>query len=176
MRKVVLNNFNQIFDLSTGFCTAKHWNQAIETNCFVLCNDSFTTTYSDEKFVNYNFDFEEQNFALLKSFRHFSLFSICLHFLRCVRSCDKKSDHYILCSRVCGGYIFESNLFSCLRIGKAGSYLGFYGDLRIDLNVFCMLLYILWRLQTVKSVLFLTSLNLHLICLWHFLHFLLDCI
>ena len=37
---------------------------------------------------------------------------------------------------VCGGYLFESNFFSCLRIGKAGSYVDFYGDLRIDLDVF----------------------------------------
>ena len=90
MRNLVLNNFNQTFDLSTGFCTIKYWNVYIETNCFALCNDIFIAKYFDEKVFDPNFDFDENYFALLKSFKHFSLFSICLYFLRCVRYCDKK--------------------------------------------------------------------------------------
>ena len=51
MRNLVLNNFNQIFDLSTGFCTVKYWNVYIETNYFALCNDVFTAKYFDENFL-----------------------------------------------------------------------------------------------------------------------------
>ena len=87
-RNLVLNNFNQIFDLSTGFCTVKYWNVYIETNYFALCNDVFTAKHFDEKFFDYNFDFDENYFAFLKSFKHFSLFSVCLHFLRCARCYD----------------------------------------------------------------------------------------
>ena len=51
-RNLVLNNFNQIFDLSTGFCTVKYWNVYIQTNYFALCNDVFTAKHFDEKFFD----------------------------------------------------------------------------------------------------------------------------
>ena len=41
MRKLVLKNFNQIFDLSTGFCSVSYWNIVIETNCFAICHEIF---------------------------------------------------------------------------------------------------------------------------------------
>ena len=40
-----------------------------------------------------------------------SLFSICLHFLRCVRSCDKKPNYCRLCSRVCENFLWNVMLF-----------------------------------------------------------------
>ena len=36
------------------------------------------------------FDFEENYKQLIKRFLHMSLFSVCLHFLRCRRSYEKK--------------------------------------------------------------------------------------
>ena len=116
MRNLVLNNFNQIFDLSTGFCTVKYWNVYIETNCFALCNDIFTAKYFDEKFLDYNFDFEENYFRLVRDFRHMSLFSICLHFLRCTRSCDNKANYCRVCSRVREKFFMDCNAFSSLCV------------------------------------------------------------
>ena len=48
------------------------------------------------------FDFEYYVLKLRKVKRHLSLFSICHHFMRCVRSCDNlcKSKYCFYCSRV----------------------------------------------------------------------------
>ena len=91
MRNLVLANFNQIFDLATGFCIIEYWNDLIQKHCFDFIEHIHNKTYLDERFFDYNFDFGQNYFKLLKYFRHFSLFSICLHFLRCIRSCNKKS-------------------------------------------------------------------------------------
>ena len=40
-----------------------------------------------------------------------SLFSVCLHFLRCWRSCEKKSGYCNLCSRVRENTFYEYNAF-----------------------------------------------------------------
>ena len=59
MRKLVLKNFNQMFDLSTGFCSVSYWNIVIETNCFAICHEIFyNEQYKDPKFMDFNFDFE----------------------------------------------------------------------------------------------------------------------
>lgn len=128
-----ISNFNQIFDLSTGFCTTEYWNELITMNYFALCHEIYDENYCDGKFIDFNFDFEKINFTLIKRFKHFSLFSICLHFLRCVRCCR-------VCSRLCGGYFYDCNSFWNLHVGKVGSDLGFYNNVRIDFNVFCIML------------------------------------
>ena len=48
------------------------------------------------------FDFELYTTKLIKVMRHLSLFSVCLHFLRCFRSCNKlpKSKFCFYCSHV----------------------------------------------------------------------------
>ena len=81
MRRFVLKNFNRIFDLSTGFCSASCWNVVIETNCSAIFHEIFDKEqYRDPKFIDFNFDFDRIHFLLLEKFRHFSLFPICLHF------------------------------------------------------------------------------------------------
>ena len=70
--------------------------QLIEKNCFALIEGIYSNFF-ENRFVFY---FDENYFELLIEFRHMSLFSICLHFLRCVRSCDKKPNYCWLCSRV----------------------------------------------------------------------------
>ena len=137
MRKLVLTNFNRIFDLSTGFCTIPYWNSVIETNCFAIFHDIFyNIQYSDPKFINFYFDFDQINFLLLEKFKHFSLFSICLHFLRCIKSCDKQPNYCWVCSRITGGYFYNCNFFSNMCTGKVGANLGFYYNINVDLDVF----------------------------------------
>ena len=76
-----MRKFNRIFDLSTGFCSVSHWNIVIETNCFSICHEIFyNEQYGHPKFIDFNFDFDRIHCLLLKKFRRFPLFSICLHF------------------------------------------------------------------------------------------------
>ena len=81
-RKLVLKKFFKYYNLSTGFCSVKYWTNKIEKNVFDLIQ-----AIHDEII----FDFEENYEQLIKRFRHMSLFSVCLNFLRCRRSCEKKS-------------------------------------------------------------------------------------
>ena len=80
-RKLVLKKFAKYYDLSTGFCSVKFWASKIERNVFELIQEIHNEIES--------FDFEENYDKLIKRFRHMSLFSVCLHFLRCRRSCEK---------------------------------------------------------------------------------------
>ena len=82
IKHLVLRNFNQFFCISIGFCSVKHWTDLIKKSCFSLTDDIHNLSFFDDTFFGYNFDFEENYFKLKKEFRHMSLFSICLHFLR----------------------------------------------------------------------------------------------
>ena len=68
--------------MSTGFCSIKYWETKILKNAFDLLN-----RIHNEIEV---FDFEENYFKLIKKFRHLSLLPVCLNFLTCRRSCEKK--------------------------------------------------------------------------------------
>ena len=109
IRDLVLANFNQIFDLATGFCTIEYWNNLIQKHCFDFIEHIHNKTYLDERFFDCSFDFEQNYFKLLKYFRHFSLFLIYLHFLRCIRSCDKESN----CCRLVQGF-YQINFMSVM--------------------------------------------------------------
>ena len=67
-----------------------------------------------------------------------SLFSVCLHFLRCTRSCDKKSNFCRVCSRVHDNVFFECNAFSNLCVCSVGSYLDCSSSDGLDLDVFSL--------------------------------------
>ena len=69
-------------------------------------------------------------------FRHLSLFSICLHFLRCVRSCDKQNGYFHVCSRVREKNFMECNVFQSLPLTSHGTFLGLDNNNRIGLDVF----------------------------------------
>ena len=84
-RQKILNFFSQIHNISTAFCSADQWDLQIQKFCFYLIKDLFCQQYFDENFFNYYFDFDENYFSLLKEFRHLSLFSVCLQFLRCIK-------------------------------------------------------------------------------------------
>ena len=84
-RKLVLKKFAKIYGISTGFCLVKYWTSKIERNIFELIQAIHNETFDS------SFGFEENYDKLIKRFRHMSLFSVCLHFLRCRRSCKKKN-------------------------------------------------------------------------------------
>ena len=84
--KLVLKKFAKIYDISTGFCSVKYSTNKIERNVFELIQ-----AINNDLFESKAFDFEESCDKLIKKFCHMSLLSVCLHFLRCRRSCEKKT-------------------------------------------------------------------------------------
>ena len=95
LRELVLIKFNKYFKLSSGFCFFHLWKKKLCDNTFELLDDL-------ETHLEMSFDFELYVFRLMKTMRHLSLFSVCLQFLRCFRSCDKmpKSKLCFYCSCV----------------------------------------------------------------------------
>ena len=71
--------------MSTSFCSVEYWKNRIEKNAFHLLN----RTHNEIEVL----DFEENYFKLIEKFRHLLLFSVCLHFLTCRRSCEKKAGY-----------------------------------------------------------------------------------
>ena len=82
--------------MSSCFCSFSRWDEKLTQTFFNLMNDLYVTL------DNCIFDFEYYVLKLRKVKRHLSLFSICLHFMRCVRSCEnlRKIKYCFYCSRV----------------------------------------------------------------------------
>ena len=138
IRNLILKIFDRIFFISTDFSSMRQWLKLVEKNCFALVEKIQSATFFDETFFNYNFDFEEINFSLVREFRHMSLFSICLRFLRCTRSFDKKANYCRICSRVHEKNFMEFNAFHSLCYCAYGTCLGLHNHHRVDLDVFLM--------------------------------------
>ena len=131
-RKLVLKQFNKHYEISTGFCAAAFWAKKIEENVYKLIEAIY-----DEFFYPYAFDFEGNYDRLIKKFCHMSLFSVCLHFLRCRRSCEKKSGYCKLFSRVRENTFYEYNAFLGLKVSSdTDNYLNISSSERVDLDVF----------------------------------------
>ena len=65
------------------------------------------------------------------------LFSVCLHFLRCRRSCEKLSGFCQICLRVRENTFYEYNAFLSLKVSSnTDDYLNVSSSERIDLDVF----------------------------------------
>ena len=64
IRDIVLTNFNQIFRISTGFCSVECWSNLIEKSCFSLIDDIHNQSFFNETFFYYNFYLEENYFKL----------------------------------------------------------------------------------------------------------------
>ena len=120
----MLKNFEKYYDLSTGLCSVKYWTNVIEKNIFQLVEAIHSELYD-----SYAFDFEVNCDELIKKFRHMSLFSVCLQFLRCK-----------VCSRVRENAFYEHNAFPSLKVRHADVYLNISSSERIDLDVFLSLL------------------------------------
>ena len=90
-----------------------------------------------ELFDSYTFDFEGNYDKLIKKFRHMSLSSVCLHFLRCRRSCEKKLGYCKVCSSVKENNFYECNAFLNLIIDSTtDNFLNISSSEQIDLDVF----------------------------------------
>ena len=127
-RDVILEVFNSVYFISTGFCSTLQWFLFLEKSCFALVDEIHCS--------NWNLDLFDYEKLLKKEFRQMSLFSICLHFLRCVRSCDKQKGYCQLCSRVREKFFMECNAFQSLCLTSYGTYLGLENHNRVDLDVF----------------------------------------
>ena len=129
-RKLVLKKFAKIYDISTGFCSVKYWTSKIERNVFELIQ-----AIHNETFDTVSFDFEENYDKLIKRFRHMSLFSVCLHFLRCRRSCEKKHAYCKVCSRVRENCFYDYKKIENLIVTSDTEYLHLTSSDGVDLDV-----------------------------------------
>ena len=130
-RNVILKVFNRVYFISTGFCSTLQWFLFLKKSCFALVDEIH--------FSNWNLDLFDYKKLLKKEFRQMSIFSICLHFLRCVRSCNKQSCVSCvqeLCSRVREKIFMECNAFQSLCLTSYGTYLGLENHNHVDLDVF----------------------------------------
>ena len=108
----------------------------IQKNLLDLIQHIHNDTFFNETFYTYNFDFEQNYEKLLKKFRHMSLFSVCLHFLRCRRSCDRKANYCKICSRVRDNDFYDTDKFSDVALVSFPSYLDIQSEKRVDFDVF----------------------------------------
>ena len=101
-RNFILKKFNNIYYLSTGFTSEKHWYSILKKSTHDLIEVFFNEKFFDPVFFSYHFDYDENCSALLREFtRHLSLFSVSMHFLRCKDDKVIGSPSYCkLCSRV----------------------------------------------------------------------------
>ena len=134
LRKLVLKKFSKVHDISTGFCSVQNWANAIQKKLFNLIQDIHNDTFFNEMFYTYNFDFEQNYEKLLKKFRHMSLFSVCLDFLRCRRSCDRKGNYCKICSRVRDNDFYDIDKFSNVTLLSYPSYLDILSEERVDFD------------------------------------------
>ena len=96
----------------------------------------FIEAIYNEFFYTYAFDFEGNYDRLIKKFCHMSVFSVCLQYLRCGRSSEKKSGYCKVCLKVRENTFYDYNAFLSLKVSDIDNYLDISSSLRIDLDVF----------------------------------------
>ena len=107
-------------------------------------------------FFNYHFDYEDRLYVLLEKFKiHLSLFSLCMHFLRCIRSCERvpNSPSYCkVCSRVVDFHFNCRSSFRNINVTSDGTtLLGLSSDQVSDLCS-CQMLMIILNFLTSKTI------------------------
>ena len=107
-RRLVSKKVYKNYDVGTGFCGIKYWTNKIEKNVFGLTQSIHN--------IHEAFHFEEIYDKLIKKFHHMFLFSVCLHFLRCRKSCEKKFGYCKMCSRVRKNTFYDYNAFLSLKV------------------------------------------------------------
>ena len=98
-------------------------------------------SFSIQLFFNYHFDYEDRVCTLLEKFKtHLSLFLVCMHFLRCIRPCERvpNSPTYCkVCLRVADFHFNCRSSFRNIHVTSDGTtLLGLGSDQVCDLDVF----------------------------------------
>ena len=140
-RQVIFKKFKDVYYLSTGLTSEKHWYSIVQKAAQDLFEVELNEKFFDPVFFSYHFDYEERFCTLPKKFRiRLSLFSVCMHFLRCIRSCKRvpnSPSYRKACSIVRD---FHFNCRSSFRNIQVTSYgttlLGLGSDQVRDLDVF----------------------------------------
>ena len=133
--------FKTIYLLSTGFTSEKHWYSILEKAAHDLIEVVSNEKFCDAIFFNYYFDHYNNFRALLKEFKgHLSLFSVIMHMLICVRSCEKITVSPTYCklgSRVQDFTFNCKSSFQNIQVTSYGSILlGLDSSYICDLEVF----------------------------------------
>ena len=115
LRKLVLKKYHKHYDISTWFCAIKYWANKTKENVFGLTQSTHN--------IYVTFDLEEYYDKLLEKFCHMSLFSVCLHFLKCQRFFEKKSGYCKMWSRVRENAFYDYNAFLSLKVSHMDDYL-----------------------------------------------------
>ena len=130
-RRCILKKFDKYYNISTGFYSTELWTKKIEDNLWGLIEN----IYND--LIDNYFDFEWNYDNLLNEFHHLSLFSVCLHFLKCQKSCEKNYAGYCRkCSRVHDNAFYEYNAFLSVKVSNMDGYLSMSYLESVDFDVF----------------------------------------
>ena len=89
-----MQKFRTYWKLSSGFYSFDQWDEKLTQNFLNLLNSLYLKLYECV------FDFEYYILKLRKVKHHLSLFSICTHYMRCVKGFDKLSKYCFYCSCV----------------------------------------------------------------------------
>ena len=73
--QVIFKKFKDIFHLSTGFTSEKHWFSIIEKVAYDMCEIVMKEKFFDPVFFNYHFDYENRLLALVEKFKIIFFFS-----------------------------------------------------------------------------------------------------
>ena len=106
-RKVILQKFEKYFDFSTGFCSIFEWHLVLFSNLINMLRAM--NTKLEKQFDIDSIGNQISNTILKNLF----LFSVCLHYFRCVRSCNKESAYSFYCAWVrCHDFDFRDQVLS----------------------------------------------------------------
>ena len=126
-RRCVLTKFDKCYNIITGFSALELWATKMQGNLWGLIDNIFND-------ITAEFDPKGYYQLLFKEFRHLPLFSVCLHFLRCQRSCENYAGYCRLCSRVKDYSFLELNTFLSIKVSDG--YLGLNHYENVDFDVF----------------------------------------
>lgn len=135
-RAKILRSINFVFHLASSFSSQKRWQNILATSLKDIFNSIMSiSTLGGKWFINCNVPKIFQNLRL-NIIRHLTFPSIILHFIKCIRSCDKAPNYCILCSRIEGEKwsSFESS-YEGLDLFKTYCSL-FESSMVLDLDVF----------------------------------------
>ena len=138
--------------------------------------DLLQKIYNDD--FTYVFDFEKICPELEVTLRHLSLFSVCVHFLTCLRSCDRVANYCFYCSHV-RSYVYGdwSHFHDVVVATQDKVYKDHYICIKIKYVILMCFLrsQFTWIIQIIllikELVIIIVNCIMHKICLYHLLVF-----